>query len=273
MVDICALCGRETEMTFEHIPPKSCFNKYPVKSVKGSQVLNSTKEGLRNPWDVSGLEYQNMQQGMGKWSLCSDCNPKTGAWYGRDYANFVNAINNLLIENRVDTVSRISFNIFDIYPLRIVKQMLSMICSINQELRSDERIGKLAEFVLDKYKVGLDAKEYRIYFFVARNYIAKYCPLTTLVKEAYSLEHISTDVVSELFIYPIGVVVCFSPRIEFSHFGADITSFCDLEYDQKCEVQLSIPVLESYNVLPCDYRSMEEITACMNANAIDGVLD
>ena len=25
-----------------------------------------------------------------------------------------------------------------------------------------------------------------------------------------------------------------------------------------CQLELTVPVLESYNVLPCDYRSMEE---------------
>ena len=29
----CALCGKCGELTFEHIPPKSAFNKTPVKPV------------------------------------------------------------------------------------------------------------------------------------------------------------------------------------------------------------------------------------------------
>lgn len=246
-------------MTFEHIPPRRCFNSYPVKPVSGEKLIRSMAAGRRKPWDTSGLEYKNLQRGMGKWSLCSACNSNTGTWYGHDYAKFVHCINNLLIENKIDAVGNIRFSILDIYPLRIIKQMLSMICSINQELRDDERIARLAEFVLDKHKVGLDAKGYRVFLYIARNYLAKYCPLTVLLKKADPPEYFSIDVVSEIFVYPIGVLVCFSPNIGFSHYGADITSFCDIEYDQKCEAQFSIPVLETYNVLPLDYRNQKEL--------------
>lgn len=258
MIGRCALCGEEKELSFEHIPPESCFNNLPVKSVSGSIILQSISNDKRKPWELSGLKYQNMQRGMGKWSLCTDCNSKTGRWYGKDYSKFAHSLNNLLIENNVDAVGRISIKAFDAYPLRIIKQMLSMICSINSKMFDDIRIKTLAEFVLSKNMTGLNKSEYRVYFFIARNYIAKLCPLTTLTRNVVEPTNFATDVISEIFVYPIGIVVCFNPRPDFSHFGADITEFCDIGYYEMCQLELTVPVLESYNVLPCDYRSMEE---------------
>lgn len=259
MIGKCALCGKETEMTFEHIPPRSCFNSFPVKPVSGEKLIRSMAAGQCKPCDTSGLEYINMQSGMGKRSLCSACNSITGKWYGQDYAKFIRCINNLLIENKPDADGNISFSILDMYPLRIIKQMLSMICSINQQIREDERIARLAEFVLDKHRVGLDSKEYRIFIYIAKKHHAKYCPLTVISRKVDSPERSNINVVSEIFVYPIGILVYFSPDESFSHFGADITSFCDVDYDQKCDAQFLVPVLETYNIFPLDYRNKEDI--------------
>ena len=45
------------------------------------------------PWDTDGLKYSNLQQGMGKYSLCQECNNNTGAWYGDAYVFFARVVN------------------------------------------------------------------------------------------------------------------------------------------------------------------------------------
>ncbi|MBP3477329.1 MAG: hypothetical protein J6K48_13600 [Lachnospiraceae bacterium] len=36
----CALCIKEYELTFEHIPPRTAFNSTPVKPVTGNKIMN-----------------------------------------------------------------------------------------------------------------------------------------------------------------------------------------------------------------------------------------
>ena len=138
MVDICALCGRKTEMTFEHIPPRSCFNSLPAKPVSGDALINSMSQDKRKPWDTSGLTYKNQQSGMGMWSLCVECNSNTGSWYGNDYYDFIQNVNHIIVTHDVQAGGQLRFQMNDIFPLRIIKQMVSMVCSINQSLFEDE---------------------------------------------------------------------------------------------------------------------------------------
>ena len=259
MIGRCALCGEEKEMTFEHIPPKRCFNSHPVKPVSGDVLVNAMTSSKHKPWETKGLKYENMQRGFGRWTLCADCNSKTGTWYGEEYAKFTHSIHVLLKEQNLETNSWIEFEIFDAYPLRFMKQMISMICSINRELYFDERIRNLANFVIDKDAVGLDKQEYKIFMYLIQNSLVKQCPMTWLIKGITNNEKPIIDVVTELFAYPIGVVVCFSPRDDFEHFGVDITKLCDIGYMQQCNIKMRIPILESNIFIPCDYRSKEEL--------------
>ena len=76
----CALCGKECNLSFEHIPPESAFNNSPAKPVSGDKLV---EDDDRMPWDTSGLKYEHQQRGMGKYSLCRDCNSFTGVYYGK----------------------------------------------------------------------------------------------------------------------------------------------------------------------------------------------
>lgn len=246
-------------MTFEHIPPQKCFNSKPVKPVSGDVLIQAMADKKHNPWETKGLQYENQQRGFGRWSLCSDCNTKTGTWYGEDYAKFTRAIHSMIKEHEPKCNEYLEFDVLDAYPLRLVKQMISMICSINSDYYNDVRITNLAKFVIDKDAVGLNKQDYRIFLYLVHNSLVKQCPMTWLIRGINNTQPI-IDVVTELFAYPIGIVVCFNPRNDFDHFGVDITSLCDIGYKQQCKLSIKIPILESNILFPCDYRSKEELT-------------
>ncbi|MEN6417955.1 MAG: hypothetical protein ABFC73_03445 [Clostridiaceae bacterium] len=265
MIGKCALCGCEAEMTFEHIPPRSCFNSAPAKSVTGNEIIASLSNHHRNPWDVKGLPYGNQQRGMGCSVLCAKCNSSTGKWYGESYASLVHSVHKVIRENEIHVPSMLDFFIKGVYPLRIVKQILSMTCSINYPYYEDDRFRKLADFVLEKNASGIDKESFRIYLYIAYNHQIKYWPLTVLIKKIPGNDEYIPDTVSEIFAYPLGFVVCFNPNPQIGHPGIDITSFCDFKYGQMCNLDFSVPVLESNSVSPCDYRSKKEIIVRMIA--------
>ena len=123
---VCALCNRYFEdLTFEHIPPRAAFNQRPVKLYSGEKFIGSSND----PWDMKNIRYQNAQLGSGKYTLCKDCNNLTGAWYGKSYQEvsyqFAQA---LLCYKANPSITEIEF---EVYPLRFIKQIISIICSLN----------------------------------------------------------------------------------------------------------------------------------------------
>ena len=74
---ICCICGQETDLTFEHIPPKAAFNRFNLRLYDFLDYIVH-----------SNSKYMPAQKGAGKYSLCASCNNLTGDWYGAAYAEF-----------------------------------------------------------------------------------------------------------------------------------------------------------------------------------------
>lgn len=252
----CALCGSECELTFEHIPPRAAFNATPAKPVTGEGML----EDDRMPWDTTGLPYKNQQQGMGKYTLCQTCNNNTGSWYGEDYRIVARVIHSILSEP-LDPEYH-AFGIRDIHPLRFIKQILSMFCSINNF--DDERIDTLRKFVIDKEAVGLDKSKYKICMYLTKSNLMKYAPLSAILKMGKT--KCESIALTEITAYPMGFVIYFDPTETFDYEGFDITHFADCKYDDIADVQMPLCIYEMNDIFPAYYRSKDEIKQCIKRN-------
>ncbi|MBQ3269029.1 MAG: hypothetical protein IJH09_03815 [Clostridia bacterium] len=254
----CALCKKETELTFEHIPPKSAFNATPAKAVTLMGMLQN-KERL--PWEAKGVHYLNLQQGMGYYSLCSSCNSLTGEWYGDEYKRFAGRAAYLVSSNIPDGMHSVEFK--NIYPLRIIKQILSMFCSINRPGLFP--IDDLRAFVLDKEATSIDKKKYRIQMYFTKSGFVKCAPLFS-ISHINPDESLSTTVVSEITFAPLGFLLYLDPEEGQSFEGIDITAFTDVKYDQNADVTFPIEFREVNTWLPIDYRTRPEIMETIEKN-------
>jgi len=51
---ICRLCGENKELTFEHVPPETVFNKGAVRNVSLDAVIKDTMKENKLPWEIMG---------------------------------------------------------------------------------------------------------------------------------------------------------------------------------------------------------------------------
>ena len=258
----CALCGKECELTFEHIPPRAAFNSSPARPVSGEQLIDDLKENgdHRMPWDTEGLKYQNQQQGMGQYSLCSTCNNNTGSWYAADYITFARVAHAAITNCANSDFGGMEFK--GIYPLRVIKQVLSMFCSINPpDIPSLEPI---KQFVLDKNAVGLDKSKYKICMYFTSTKTMRFDGIS--VKVHLEETGIKYMVLSEITAYPFGFVLYFDPGNDWEYAGTDITMFADYAYDFMGTIGLPWKIEEVNGLFPEDYRTKDEIRECVEKN-------
>lgn len=241
----CALCGKEGKLTFEHIPPRAAFNSKPVRPVTLEAILEGPD---REPWDISGLKYINQQQGMGLHSLCASCNNDTGAWYGDAYRDFAHR-GMLLVQNDIDPAYQ-SVGFQKVYPLRFIKQVLSLFCSVNPNANIDD----LRAFVRDRDATGLDKAKYKVCMYFTRSQTKRYFGLAGM--GSFTGEVV---VFSEITAAPFGFLLYLNPPEKYDFAGFDITSFADLKYDDLHDVKMPLVFREVNNWLPHDYRSKDEI--------------
>lgn len=256
----CALCGRERELTFEHIPPRAAFNSTPAKPVSGAELFS--EKGLddnRMPWDTSGLRYDNQQQGMGRYTLCSECNNNTGSWYGDSYVELAKATHAAMIDETFQNSEGIGFR--EVYPLRFIKQVLSMFCSIN---KIDPKLDEIREFVLNKEATGLDRTRYKLCMYFTKSNLMKYSGPVAVIRDLGVANEVMA--MSEITAYPFGFILYFNPTGSWKYHGVDIMDCADCKYDDQADIILPWKILEMNDHFPESFRSKDEIRECILEN-------
>ena len=255
----CNICGKHEELTREHVPPKSAFNRVPIETYN---YFTGKTEGNWNE--------QYHHKGVSHYTLCERCNRKTGRWYGTEFAPWVRQ--SMICLQRAQNSPFVDCTFQDIYPLRIIKQVICMLFSVNPDgFRNKHE--KLVNFVQDKYS-RLDSGV-RIFVFLTVEghrsgggwFVGPADPISTgdinlienyIEKVRAQIESGLTP--SEIAHPPLGYIVTFdaapldSRLVEISHFGRQYG------YKEKAPtLELTLPILPIVSPYPGDYRGGGQI--------------
>ncbi|MFZ3320728.1 MAG: hypothetical protein WA190_00040 [Usitatibacter sp.] len=246
----CCICGLERELSFEHVPPRAAFNNSRVFLVRGEHLFGGT--GLI---DTDSPDARQQQRGAGAYTLCIPCNNTTGGWYGAAYADWARQAALLLEASRGEVVLAYPFKIF---PLRVVKQLVSMFMSANgPEFR--RKAPYLEKFVMDKRQTGLPS-DIRLYAGYNHGRFSRTTGIVGLVDDG------TVHGLSEITYRPFAFVMALAsppPNRQM----IDITSFAEAHIDDPRVLYLSMPVLNVRSQFPADYRSEDEILRAAAAHA------
>lgn len=85
-IDNCNICGKLLPLTWDHVPPKFCFND---ESVKYNSMMEFHGKEVKKRVSQNGIKYR---------TLCDDCNNRIlGAEYDREYKRLVDCLYDLYI--------------------------------------------------------------------------------------------------------------------------------------------------------------------------------
>jgi hypothetical protein len=247
VVDRCHICGKVCPLSFEHIPPQKAFNN------TGVLIADMAFDG---PLMIGGAPpgAKTFQKGMGSYSLCPQCNNDTGAWYGEKFVQFCKK-GMILLEKTGHKPSLCYFG--DIYPLAIIKQIVSMFLSINSLAFRDKYVD-LVGFVLDPRARNLHPR-YAIYIYFNHEGMHRATPISVkLDLKTSTMEHLGTRLMTEISYPPFGYLMTVDsqpPNAEV----VDITFFSSCAYEQQRTLSMQYPVYLTHTFFPGDYRSIAEI--------------
>ncbi len=114
----CRLCLKNGALSKEHVPPKAAGN---CGRVRTSHALDF----IRDPSTETGRILQN---GAWTYSLCEECNGLLGRHYVPEYVKWAKWF---LHEYNIWVPGLVPVYLRDVYPLRFLKQAVSMLFSVN----------------------------------------------------------------------------------------------------------------------------------------------
>ncbi|MEK7724938.1 MAG: hypothetical protein AAB336_11345 [Acidobacteriota bacterium] len=244
----CRLCDSFTELSFEHVPPKSAFNDKRV-------LLHSLSYINDNSYQIAKkTPARNHNRGLGEHSLCERCNNLTGAWYGTAYSEW--AKQGMIYLDVIEKSSSIDIP-FYIQPLNVLKQMATMTLAMSNGGFVNKHI-ELKRFVLNKRDRFLP-KEYLFYVYLTNKksearYMAETVSLNIFTGE-------SDFVLAEVALPPFGFVVLSAMPEKKSSVKSEnlcsINHFANYDYNGWITVFLKIPIHRIWSPTPLDYRKID----------------
>lgn len=241
----CCICGQFGKLSKEHIPPKSAFNKFPL--VLDLIDMKATLEQGSPSWR-SGRKFQN-----GHYSevLCGKCNNDTGSWFGTSYAEFVKQLAPYAFIGNTGAV--IAFTMKDLYPVRIAKQALAIMCgSCGPELAN--KYPSLRKLLLDRYSKE-SLLPWRLYCYLRNTQGMRATGVTS------QLDHASgaIKVMAEFSWWPVGwILMQGSVDSRFPCYPVDHW-ILRYDYDDRTDLDVFLPCNWTETWYPADFRSPPEI--------------
>ena len=229
----CHICGKYGELSFEHIPPQKALNKYKAITYTGDDVLKRYK-GEKS-------RYKQLQKGMGKYTLCEQCNNSMGAWYADFYSDVAIDVARILHKREpLKHGDYISFSSENFPAMAFVKQVISMFCSL-LPLKEVQRLG-FDKFLLDKESKIMDSSLFDLKMYltpiktgqlmVGPCVIGKITPSGT-----------EPTIACDLGVYPFGFILNLTPQYEIEY-GVSINNLLDTEYGKGYKVNITLQYLE-----------------------------
>src|SRR3989442_1531870 len=131
---ICAICGKGTKLTFEHVPPKAAGNEE-------SSTIYGIEEWLSRDLQSGEIPGGYVEpKGTGAVSICKACNEYSGKWYVPEFAKFVRTGMALFHQAGPDTFKKADeslewhsaeFAIEGMRGLPVAKQIVASLLAIN----------------------------------------------------------------------------------------------------------------------------------------------
>jgi len=238
-IGICRICKKNTELSFEHIPPKAAFNKYTkFRSIPYLEYVQNSHKGNYKP------SAKLQQGGIGNFCLCRNCNSFLGSNYVPDYLKMAQVGKSIF--NNYD-FSKAIFTTEEISPLRFLKQTLSMfVCNNAPDFTNNEP--ELLSFLKNPSEQNLPDK-FRVFMYL--NHFGQIRNLNMMYTNLYGL-------VYEFAFPPLGFVLSINSDVVFPQL-TQITHFKNVDCNYRGEVHFELFNLYTYSPFPIDYRSQEEI--------------
>jgi hypothetical protein len=253
----CRVCGEVTEMTFEHFPPRSAGNRQRV------EILDIT-DWLRREDDGTMEKGQILQKGSGAYSLCEDCNNRSGRLFVPELARWTrigNAALGKLDLAAIDAQANPAYVVLevkDVRPGRFLKQIVTMFLALTSGGVAQKHV-ELREYAKNPKLVGLPP-QYQFYLALNAGPGARYnggsVTMTLGAGMVFALE---------LSFPPFAYILSIdegTPAIE----TGNITSFVDVGIDQTANVKMQLRVGFTHTALPLDLRSKAALDMDIAAN-------
>lgn len=218
--DKCNICGNYAKLTWDHVPPKICFNTEKTEYTQMFGDIEKERSNQRHNITQNGIKYR---------SICETCNNcLLGSNYDKELEKL---IKELTLKLMLPSVIKISINVN-----KLARSVAGHILAAKNNYDADNLVDiGLREFVLDSS--SLPPRDTRLLFrlypydgiFIIRDVVVR-----NLYANHYPLPN---GMLSCLSFYPIAFILCQS---DFDCGLLDLFPLCSNDPERMTDVQIDL---------------------------------
>jgi len=211
---------------------------------------------LQDLLDNTDLDYENIpsskeQKGAGSHTLCPKCNNDTGSWYGGSFVQWSYQAMRIL---RYTSAKPSLIYPFQIFPLRVFKQIICLFMSANGPDFRDQH-PSLEAFVLNKEKRFLN-DNIKIFTYYNPTRIGRQSGVVTKM----DFSTFTSNTFAEVSFPPLGYIMTIDSTPPDDRV-VDISFFQEYFYKNWRTINLQLPAHHISTFIPSDFRSKSTIRA------------
>jgi 5-methylcytosine-specific restriction endonuclease McrA len=255
----CRICGDITDLTFEHLPPRSAGNRQKIELLDIAAWLRREDHGTTERGRIS-------QKGAGANTLCEECNNHAGRLYVPEFRRWIRVGNAALAELKPAQVDAqvepayVELEIEGVRPGRFMKQVVTMLLAQSMGGVAKKH-ADLREYARDPQVVGLPSR-YQIYLAFNAGPNARYNGGSVAMRPSGLVFAVELSFPPFTYILSIDEE---GPAIE----TGNITNFADLGIDQTATAKVQLRLGFSHTPLPLDLRSKAALEQDRSRNEAD----
>lgn len=148
-IDYCNICGKLLPLTWDHVPPKFCFNN---GNVKYNSMMEFHKDNYKKEYSPNGIKYR---------TICADCNNRIlGAAYDREYKKLVDILYSLYTSkeklSQYITIKELKIN-------QIARAIVGHLLAAREDYVTGKIEEELRHFLLDE--TALPPKDLKLLYY------------------------------------------------------------------------------------------------------------
>jgi hypothetical protein len=238
-IGICRICKQYKELSFEHIPPKVAFNKNTKYYLIPNTEILTSKNFLE--YKPSGKIKQG---GIGCYCLCQECNSFLGRTYVPEFSALVNIGKDIVNKYKMNFIH---FTAYKQFPLKILKQIISMFVCLNEPWYTEE-YPELLNFIKNPNENILPEK-YRVYIYLNNE--------GQIRNWGWTMSNID-GIFGELTFPPFGYILQINNEKPIRKL-TEITNFKSYALNEQKDIEFTLFKHPTYSPIPLDFRTIKEI--------------
>jgi hypothetical protein len=258
--DKCRVCGAAGPLTFEHVPPRSTFNRRRAEIGGIEDWFKREEQGLQTKRGVI------QQRGSGFYTLCEECNNRAGRLYVPEFRRWARMMADGLfgpdgVAARFEHEERetyVHFRAEELLPARFMKQIVTMFLAQGTPEFSAAH-PDLREFARDPERRGLH-DSYQFYLAAFSGPMVRFVGAAATATGLFGDETTKVDHFVEIAYPPFAysMSVGSEPGTLLLPAG-NVTSFTTIGIDQRATVEVQMVNGYAHTPIPLDYRTQAAV--------------